>query len=74
MSGVHAGSDYEVRYFHRIIDDRIEKSIKGRRIGHTGERGRGLLRISTTVVMLARLVLPWLGVGNGGGRRVRQRV
>ena len=48
-----------LRYFHRIINDRIEKSKKGRRIGHTGERGRGLLCISTTVVMLAGLVLPW---------------
>ena len=52
---------------HRIINDRIEKSIKGRRIGHTGERG--LLCISTTVVMLAGLVLPWCR-GGGGERRV----
>ena len=68
---------------NRIINNRIEKSIKGRRIGHTGERGRGLLCISTTVVMLAGLVLPWRtlrpphpqpGVENRCGRRVRQRV
>ena len=44
--------------FHRIINERIEKSIKGRRIGHTGERGRGLLCISTMVVMSAGMVLP----------------
>ena len=44
---------------HKIINDRIENSIKGRQIGHTGESGRGLLCISTTVVMLAGLVLPW---------------
>ena len=25
---------YTVQYCHRIIDDRIEKSIRGRRIGH----------------------------------------
>ena len=46
-------------FIHRIINERIEKSIKGRRIGHTGEIGRGLLCISSKVVMLARLVLPW---------------
>ena len=34
------------RIHRRIINDRIEKSIKGRQIGHTGERGRGLLCIS----------------------------
>ena len=49
----------KVRFCHRIINDRIEKSIKGRQIGHTGERGRPLLCITTTVVMLAGLVLPW---------------
>ena len=27
--------------YHRIINDRIEKSIKGRRIGHTGGKGEG---------------------------------
>ena len=42
--------------YHRIINDRIEKSIKGRQIGHTD---RGLLCISTTVVMLAGLVMSW---------------
>ena len=69
---------------HRIIKDRIEKSINGRRIGHTGKRRRGLLYISTTVVMLTGLVLPWRtlrhliphtpGMGNRGGRRVLQMV
>ena len=44
---------------HRIIDDRIENSIKGRRIQHPHPQ--------TTYVPQARL-----GVENGGGRRVRQ--
>ena len=46
---------------HIVINDkRKEYKIKGRRIGHTrtGERGRGLLCISTTVEMLAGLALP----------------
>ena len=55
----------ELWWTHRIIIDRIEKSIKGRRIGHTEERGRGLLCISTTVVMLAALVLPWRTLRGG---------
>ena len=55
----------------RIINDRIEKSIKGRQIGHTGERGRGLLCISTTVVMLAGLVLHVAGVVGGCARGCR---
>ena len=41
----------KLSFAHRIINDRIEKSIKGRRIGHTGERGRGLLCFSTTIVV-----------------------
>ena len=68
---------------HRIINDRIEKSIKGRLIGHTGERGRGLLHhgsnVGWTGIALAHPLTTPIpharpGMGNRGGPWVRHRV